>query len=89
MATIQRVGDKNVAGGAILQGDNTVFVDGKAIAVENMPVSAHNNFKGPHVNARTTAKTSGLFVNGKRVVTSDDVDTCGHKRGPGSQTVGG
>lgn len=85
---IQRVGDRNVAGGAILQGDTSVRVNGKAIAVENMPVSGHSNGKGAHVHARTRASRSDIRVNGKRIVTSDDTDTCGHKRGPGSPDVG-
>lgn len=84
---IQRVGDKNVAGGAILEGDSTVRIDGIPIAVEDMPVSCHNNFKGPHVHARTKATRTDIKVNGKRIITADDVDTCGHKRGPGSSTV--
>ena len=88
MAGIQRVGDENVAGGKILQGDNTVLVNGKPIAIENMPVSSHNNFKPPHTDARTVATNSNILVNGKRVVTSNDYDSCGHKRGPGSPNVG-
>jgi uncharacterized Zn-binding protein involved in type VI secretion len=88
MPGIQRVGDRNVAGGAILQGDSSVRVNGRPIAVENMPVSPHTNFKGLHSNARTVATQNNIRVNGKRVITSRDRDSCGHQRGLGSPDVG-
>ena len=38
---IQRVGDQNTAGGVILNGDSTVLVNGRAIAIEGASVSPH------------------------------------------------
>ncbi len=88
MPGIQRVGDRNVAGGAILQGDPSVRINGRAVAIENMPVSPHTNFKGSHTNARTVATQNNIRVNGKRIITSRDRDSCGHQRGSGSPDVG-
>lgn len=87
MSGIQRVGDVNSAGGKILVGDSTVKVNGRAIAYTDAPVSAHNNFKPPHTNARTRAKQSTVKVNGRAVVTNGSIDTCGHPRNNGSTDV--
>jgi uncharacterized Zn-binding protein involved in type VI secretion len=86
MAGIQRVGDKNVAGGAIMTGSSDVFVNGKPVALINAPVSSHSNFKGSHVSAKTTnvGGTSTVFVNNKLVCVSGSTDSCGHKRISGS-----
>ena len=85
---IQRVGDKNNAGGAILQGEPTVRVNGKPIAVTNMPVSNHPPGRGNHASARTKATQSTLKANGKPVVFTGDKDTCNHVRQGGSPDVG-
>ena len=88
---IVRVGDINEKGGRVLQGDNTVFLNGKPIAVEGMPVSTHTAQpfgRGNHTSSRTRATTSSIFVNGKRIIVVGDTDTCGHKRIDGSPDVG-
>ena len=85
MPAVQRVGDKNSAGGAISQGDSSVTINGLAISVNNNPVTPH----GPsfHSNAKTKATQSSVFVNGKPVVVTGDIDTCGHARVGGSPDV--
>lgn len=88
---IVRVGDINEKGGKVLAGDNTVFLNGKPIAVDGSPVSVHpaQPFgRGNHVGARCRATQSSIFVNGKRIILVGDTDTCGHKRIDGSPDVG-
>lgn len=92
MAGVQRVGDRNSAGGIILNGDSSVLVNGRAIAVQNASVSAHPccGRKGCppiHCNAKTTTASNSVLVNGKPVVLAGDKDTCGHERVSGSADV--
>lgn len=86
-----RVGDKNAAGGVIINGDSSVLVNGRAIAVVDSRVSPHPpcGKKGgsPHCSAKTTSKNSSVLVNGKAVVTVGDLDTCNHSRSNGSNDV--
>lgn len=87
-----RVGDKNAAGGVIINGDSSVLVNGRPIAVENSRVSPHPccGRKGcppVHCSAKTTSKNPSVLVNGKAVVTVGDLDTCNHSRNNGSNDV--
>jgi len=84
MPAVQRVGDQDSAGGVIQNGDNTVLVNGRAIAVRGASVSAH---APDHYNAKTQTNNSTVLVNGVPVVTSSDIDTCGHPRSGGSPDV--
>ena len=89
---IQRVGDRNSAGGVITNGDNTVLVNGRAVAIQGSSVSPHpccgrRGCPPTHCNAKTQATTSTVFVNGKPVIFTDDKDTCGHPRVSGSADV--
>ena len=92
MPAVQRVGDQNSAGGVILDGDNTVLVNGRAIAVRGSSVSPHpccGHLGCPptHCNAKTQANNSTVLVNGVPLVLSTDTDTCGHPRSGGSPDV--
>lgn len=92
MPGIQRVGDRNSAGGVILNGDSSVLVNGRAVAVTNASVSAHPccGRKGCppiHCHAKTQASSSNVLVNGKPVILAGDKDTCGHERVSGSNDV--
>lgn len=90
MPAVQRVGDKDSAGGTILQGDSTVLVNGKAIAITDTPVTPHPPYgKSPnaHQRARTKGSLSSVTVNGKQIVVTGDTDTCGHQRVGGSPDV--
>jgi uncharacterized Zn-binding protein involved in type VI secretion len=89
---VQRVGDQNSAGGLILRGDNTVLVNGRAIAVQNAPVSPHpccgaQGCPPVHCNAQTQASTGQILVNGVPLIINNDTDTCGHNRVGGSPDV--
>ena len=90
--SIQRVGDRNTAGGVILNGDDTVLVNGRAVAIRGVSVSPHPccGRKGcppTHCNAKTQASNSTVLVNGIPLIFTDDVDTCGHPRASGSPDV--
>lgn len=88
---VQRVGDQNSAGGVILNGDNTVLINGRAVAVRGASVSPHAPCGQPgqntHCNAKTQANTSTILVNGIPLIFTDDIDTCGHARAGGSPDV--
>jgi uncharacterized Zn-binding protein involved in type VI secretion len=89
---VQRVGDRNSAGGVILNGDSSVLVNGRAIAIQDASVSPHPccGAKGCppiHCNAKTKAGSSNVLVNGKPVILAGDKDTCGHSRVSGSDNV--
>ncbi len=89
---VQRVGDKNTAGGLILRGDDTVLVNGRPIAIQNAPVSPHpccgaRGCPPVHCNARTQSNVGEILINGIPLILSDDVDTCGHARAGGSPDV--
>ena len=92
MPAVQRVGDQDSAGGVILNGDDTVLVNGRAVATRGGSVSAHPpcGQKGQprtHCNAKTQANNSTVLVNGVPLVLSTDTDTCGHPRSGGSPDV--
>lgn len=86
---IVRVGDKNSAGGKVISGDNTVFLNGKPVAIDGSPVTNHPPGKGPHISARCRATEQTIYVNGKRIIFVGDKDTCGHPRVEGSPNVSG
>lgn len=79
-----RIGDKNAAGGVILNGDPTVLINGRPAAFLGSRVSPHP--KGHKVQT-CTSKNKSVLVNGKPIVTVGDIDTCGHVRIQGSTTV--
>jgi uncharacterized Zn-binding protein involved in type VI secretion len=92
MPAVQRVGDRNEAGGVIQNGDSSVLINGRAVAVVGSKVTAHPccGSKGcppTHCSATTTAKTTNVFVNGKPIIVTGDTDTCGHKRQGGSTSI--
>jgi uncharacterized Zn-binding protein involved in type VI secretion len=91
MPAVQRVGDRNSAGGVILNGDDTVLVNGRAVAVRGASVSPHapcgQRGQNIHCNAKTQASTSDVLANGIPLIFTDEVDTCGHTRAGGSPDV--
>ena len=92
MPAVQRVGDRNNVGGVILNGDNTVLVNGRAIAVQGASISPHPccGAKGCppiHCSAKTQANTSTVLVNGLPLILTNDNDTCSHTRAGGSPDV--
>ena len=88
MAKVQRVGDQDSGQGRITQGENSVRVNGKPVAVTDKQVTPHPNNKPPHTNAKTKATlNTTVKANGKLIVVTGDTDTCGHKRVGGSPDV--
>lgn len=89
---VQRVGDRNSAGGVIINGDDTVLVNGRAVAVRGSSVSPHPccGQKGcppTHCNAKTQTTNATVFVNGVPLILTDNTDTCDHARAGGSPNV--
>ncbi len=91
MPAVQRLGDKNNAGGEITQGDSSVLINGIPVAVPETRVTSHNPYgRGTqaHRNASTkSSKNTTVFVNGKPVLVATDTDSCGHVRTGGSPDV--
>ena len=88
MAKVQRVGDQDSGGGKITQGENSVRVNGKPVAVKGDTVSVHPGGKYGHKGVTTKAnKNTTVKANGKLIVVTGDTDTCGHKRVGGSPNV--
>ena len=90
--SVQRVGDQNTAGGVITNGDDTVLVNGRAVAIRGSSVSPHPccGRKGcppTHCNAKTQTNNATVLVNGVPLIFTDDTDTCGHARANGSADV--
>lgn len=89
---VQRIGDANVVGGVILQGDPTVLANFRPVATLGAPVSPHPccGVKGcppTHCAAVTVSVNYTVLVGGLPIVTTGDVDTCGHPRALGSTNV--
>jgi uncharacterized Zn-binding protein involved in type VI secretion len=92
MPGVQRVGDANSSGGVIQQGDPSVLVNGRPIALVDAPVSPHppcgQRGGQAHCSARTQSASNGtVLVNGKQITLSGSRDTCGHDRSTGSTDV--
>lgn len=89
---VQRVGDRNSAGGVILTGDPTVLVNGRPVATLGASVSPHpccgaQGCPPIHCAAKTTSNNGKVLVGGRPIVTSGDLDTCSHARSSGSTDV--
>lgn len=80
-----RLGDTNVAGGAVLASacDNSVLINGRPIALALGAVSPHEK----HPTSQLQLKPTGILVNGKPVAVWPSVDSCGHPRTTGSTDV--
>jgi uncharacterized Zn-binding protein involved in type VI secretion len=67
---------KDIAGGVIVQGSPTVFVNGKpAVRIYDL-VSCHG--LSPHSSPIIIQGSNSVFVNGKRVCRAGDRANCGH-----------
>ncbi len=80
-----RLGDTNVAGGAVLASgcDNSVMINGRPIALALGAVTAH----AKHGPTMTQLVPSGITVNGRPVAVYPSVDFCGDARVTGSTDV--
>jgi uncharacterized Zn-binding protein involved in type VI secretion len=86
---VHRKGDANSYGGVVTNGDPTVLVNGRPIAVPNTLVSPHPWCpKSPiHCAATTQGGSPSVRANGKPVIRQSDKDLCGHPRAAGSPNV--
>jgi uncharacterized Zn-binding protein involved in type VI secretion len=89
---VQRVGDRNSAGGVIVNGDNSVLVNGRPVAVLNSRVTPHpccgaDGCPPVHCNAQTTNTINSVLINGRPIIVQGDRDTCAHPRVGGSTDV--
>ena len=84
MANVVRRGDTNTAGGVALQGAETVYAQGNHVMLPQQPVTPHpccgSSGCGAHCNAQTKGGSSNVYCEGKKVIHTEDYDTCGHKR---------
>jgi uncharacterized Zn-binding protein involved in type VI secretion len=94
MPGVQRVGDRNTAGGLILTGDPSVLINGRPIALAGASVSPHPccGAKGcppVHCNAKTLIGigSNNVLVNGRPIALAGSPDSCGHVRSVGSRDV--
>lgn len=91
MPAVVRVGDPNETGGLVIDGDQTVFVNGRPIGWHVSAITPHpccgNDGCEAHCNAKTTTGSSTVFAGGKPVLYVGVPDTCGHTRAVGSFDV--
>ena len=85
MAQVVRNGDANTAGGVAQGGATTVFAENGNVMLPAQPVTGHGN--GIHAGPQTQGGSSTVFCEGTKVIHTDDVDTCGHKRAEHAPTV--
>lgn len=83
MPPVARIGD--VAGGAIINGANTVLSGGIPVAVLGSVVSPHG--KVPHSGATIITSSSSVFAEGIPIARLGDVASCGHTIANGDATV--
>jgi uncharacterized Zn-binding protein involved in type VI secretion len=86
---VHRKGDANSYGGVIKQGDPSVLVNGRPVAVPNISVTPHPwcPISPIHCVAVTKGGSPTVFVNGKPMIRQGDEDLCGHPRAGGSPDV--
>lgn len=91
MPNVVRQGDINVVGGVAQLGASTVKCEGAVVSFPGSPVTPHVpcGFPGQqeHCTAKTTGGSSTVKCEGKPVLMSTDIDTCGHARQTFAVTV--
>jgi uncharacterized Zn-binding protein involved in type VI secretion len=89
MPGVQREGDFNMFGGIILDGEGSVRVNGRSIAVVQSVVSPHPPcpVKKKHCVAFTKGGSKKVRANGKSIILTGNKDTCGDSRVGGSGDV--
>lgn len=93
MPGVVRRGDPNSAGGiASSPSAPSVQVNNRPVCVTGDSVTPHPCCGDPlcppiHCSAKTVARNSSVFAEGKPIVTVGTSDTCGHGRSSGSNNV--
>jgi uncharacterized Zn-binding protein involved in type VI secretion len=83
MPSVARIGD--VAGGAIINGANTVLAGGIPVAVLGSVVAPHG--KSPHSGSTIITSSSTVFAEGILIARLGDVASCGHTIASGATNV--
>ena len=84
------MGDRNNAGGAIVRGSPTVFVNGIPVGLHTSPITPHAPYgkpHPPHAVAKTTDGSPTVFADGCQVIRVGSGNTCGHTIIQGSPDV--
>lgn len=91
MPAVVRRGDVNAAGGAAVEGANSVLANGRPVVGPGVRVTPHPCCGAPgcqiHCMAVTTGGSGSVIAEGKRVILVGDPDSCGHPRVQGSPDV--
>lgn len=85
MTAIARVGDTNQAGGAIINGAGTVFINGIKVGLHTSSITPHGD--GKHGSAKTTNGSPTVFAENKPVLKVGSGNDCGHSIAKGSPDV--
>ena len=86
------MGDANTAGGVIINGVDSVRINGRPVSVVGNSVSPHpccGQRRCPpiHCSATTIGGSGSVRAGGRSIIRTGDVDTCGHARAGGSADV--
>lgn len=87
MPNASRVGDANQAGGRIVRGAATVFINGIPAGLHVSPITPHSPYKGPHTSAVTTDGSPSVIVEGCPLLRVTSGNSCGHSIVEGSPDV--
>jgi uncharacterized Zn-binding protein involved in type VI secretion len=85
MPNASRVGDANQAGGRIVRGAATVFINGIRAGLHVSPITPHG--KGIHAGPVTTDGSPTVIVEGCPLLRITSGNTCGHSIAQGSPNV--
>lgn len=89
MPALSRKGDRNNAGGQIVNGAANVFCNGLPVGLHVSRITKHGPRpkKKPHCCAVTTTASANVFCEGKPVLRVSSGNNCGHKIVQGSNNV--
>jgi uncharacterized Zn-binding protein involved in type VI secretion len=87
MPGVARDNGKDIAGGVLIQGSPTVFVNGKPVVRKGDAVASHG--KPPHAGPKMVGSSGTVFVNGKGICRAGDTASCGHKASGSSNVFAG
>ena len=91
MSNVSRKGDSNNAGGKIMHGASTVFINGVPAGLHVSQITPHSPFgkpHPPHAASRTTGGvTSTVFCEGQQLIKVGTTTSCGHVIVEGSPDV--
>lgn len=85
MPAISRVGDLDNGNGKIINGVDSVRVNGKPVGVAGSKVTPHG--KGKHKVPTVQVGSGSVKANGRAITYVGALDSCGHKRSQGSPNV--